>query len=84
MRAFAYELRAEHGVRSSMLNLVGVDSDHHPSGHPHFFPDKVYTHFIAWLVRELRADETIRSARPDFTPSRYRKTFRAVLRHATR
>ena len=41
VRAFADEIRAERGVRSSMLNLVGVHSDHHPSGHSHLSPDKV-------------------------------------------
>ena len=41
VRAFADEIRAERGVRSSMLNLVGVHSDHHPSGHPHLSPDKI-------------------------------------------
>ena len=41
VRAFADEIRAERGVRSAMLNLVGVHSDHHPSGHSHLSPDKV-------------------------------------------
>ena len=39
--AFADEVRAERGVRSSALNLVGVHSDHHPSGHSHLSPDNV-------------------------------------------
>lgn len=39
--AFADEVRAERGVRSSVLNLVGVHSDNHPSGHSHLSPDKV-------------------------------------------
>jgi len=39
--AFADEVRAERGVRSSLLNLVGVHPDNHPSGHSHLSPDKV-------------------------------------------
>lgn len=41
VRAFADEVRAERGVRSSALNLVGVHPDNHPSGHSHLSPDKV-------------------------------------------
>lgn len=41
VRAFADAVCAERGVRSSVLNLVGVHSDHHPSGHSHLSPDIV-------------------------------------------